>query len=430
MIALSFLLCAAGLSPLAVAGVVKRAADPDVQPSTQGGLWFPALPLPTRPSGSNATASQGRTRREFTVRQRCIGGIQLGAGQRSASTNCDGIRYKIWFPATSTCDNNQRSSCGLIFDIHGGTMTADNQNAGSRLRLHGRDAGYIVVNPEKPNKFWDPGVDHAKIVDFLRQAIAAFQPDQRKVHVTGFSQGGFASWRILDLASDVVCSIAPLASSGRDRWGGSYVRNPSSFATGRRGPPTPRSIMYHHGTSDGLSPFSNFNPQVNAILSYYGIDRGSGRRMAGSDRKNTRTVYTGQNGVTVQTGQHDYWSLLTQMGHCFPSTRRRTSANRKSCARWPWRNAYDWGSEVVQFFQANKCPAPSTQCSALAACNGGNPAVTGVSDACFAAVVLTGVADSIAACHATEPQGGFFEASEVPPACQAAVITVLQTDCN
>ena len=130
------------------------------------------------------------------------------------------------------------------------------------MQLHGRNAGYIVVNPEKPNKFWDPGVDHANIVDFLRQAIAAFQPNQRKVHVTGFSQGGFASWRILDLASDVVCSIAPLASSGRDRWGDSYVRNPSSFATGRRGPPTPRSIMYHHGTSDGLSPFSNFNPQV------------------------------------------------------------------------------------------------------------------------------------------------------------------------
>lgn len=94
-------------------------------------------------------------------------------------------------------------------------------------------------------------------------------------------------------------------------------------------------------------------------MSHYGIARDSGSRMAGSDSRNTRTRYTGQNGVTVQTGRHDYWSLWTQRGHCFPSTRGRTSANQKSCARWPWRNAYDWGPEVVRFFQANMCPAPS-----------------------------------------------------------------------
>ena len=39
------------------------------------------------------------------------------------------------------------------------------------------------------------------------------------VHVMGYSQGGFASWNLLCLASDVVCSVAPLEAS-TDKWDG------------------------------------------------------------------------------------------------------------------------------------------------------------------------------------------------------------------
>ena len=48
--------------------------------------------------------------------------------------------------------------------------------------------------------------------------IVAYAVEPSRVHVTGFSQGAFATWNILCLASDVVCSAAPLSSSGLDPW--------------------------------------------------------------------------------------------------------------------------------------------------------------------------------------------------------------------
>jgi len=59
------------------------------------------------------------------------------------------------------------------------------------------------------------------------------------------------TWRILCEASDIVCSVAPLSSHGRDWWGNSYDGK-NCFASRRRANPPShkRSIMYHHGRTD------------------------------------------------------------------------------------------------------------------------------------------------------------------------------------
>lgn len=138
--------------------------------------------------------------------------------------SCDSVTFKI-FPPQWDCLVSP-GGCGLIFDIHGAAMNAETQNRGSKIRRHGNNAGYIVVNPQQPASYWVPSRDHPRIVSFLREIIVSYAVEPSRVHVTGFSQGAFATWNVLCLASDVVCSAAPLCSSGLDPW--SAVRQPST----------------------------------------------------------------------------------------------------------------------------------------------------------------------------------------------------------
>merc|ERR1712232_943729 len=78
-------------------------------------------------------------------------------------------------------------------------------------------------------KQWD---DLHKIEAFLRAAITMLRVDKRRVHVSGFSQGGFLTFNLLCRASDVICSIAPIGipSDGKyvgGYWNG-YVLDPSA----------------------------------------------------------------------------------------------------------------------------------------------------------------------------------------------------------
>ena len=209
-------------------------------------------------------------------------------------------------------------------------MTADSQNDATKIRRHGRDAGYIVVNPQQANRWWVPSRDHPRIVSFLREMIVSYSVDPTRVHVTGFSQGAFATWNILCQASDVVCSVAPLSSSGLDPWGGDYIANQNCFATDS-GPPNKRSIMYHTGTFDTMALLALQPVQANNVFNDYGINQNQCRAIAGSDIYNVRREYTvpGAAGVKFQTGVFgQLWArTLLEPPHSVLALR---------CGTWHW----------------------------------------------------------------------------------------------
>ena len=131
------------------------------------------------------------------------------------------IAYTVATPASCVASG---AACGVVMDVHGFTMTAAEQEQADNFRVLGNGAGYIVVQPtapEDPNgrHDWYPLVHHDQLLLFLRYAVTAFKADRKRVHIMGYSQGGFASWNILCKAPDLICSAAPLEASALDQWG-------------------------------------------------------------------------------------------------------------------------------------------------------------------------------------------------------------------
>merc|ERR1712205_74847 len=85
--------------------------------------------------------------------------------------------------------------------------------------------------PDWAKKGWD---DLHDLEDFLRQYVDKTGDiiDRNRVHVAGFSQGGFLTFNLLCKASDLICSIAPLGMPASGHYvGGPYhglVLDPSS----------------------------------------------------------------------------------------------------------------------------------------------------------------------------------------------------------
>eukprot|EP01051_Picozoa_sp_SAG22_P000215 SAG22_NODE_4_length_44774_cov_362.122149_36_plen_1531_part_00 len=177
---------------------------------------------------------------------------------------CDGLRHFIGWPAACYGSHAAGASrqCGLVADIHGATMSAEAQVANTDSHRIANEAGYVILVPSSPGSSWYPPTDHPKIERFMREAVRALQLDTNRVHVMGFSQGGFAAWNLLCRASDLICSIAPLAASGLDSWGAGY--GDQCFERG--GPTNQRSIFYTSGLLDiPLALHANFKRQVENV---------------------------------------------------------------------------------------------------------------------------------------------------------------------
>jgi polyhydroxybutyrate depolymerase len=146
---------------------------------------------------------------------------------------CDGV--DIWVVLPSAC---QTQRCGLIFNIHGGGMTdhATMDQATNMIAL-GSKAGYIVVHPHKGT--WNVASDKDAVFEFMQQVIMAFDVDKKRVHSTGYSQGGQISWALGCEHADVVASIAPAEEINRvsDCWKTSKLPTrelPVLFAYGKQ----------------------------------------------------------------------------------------------------------------------------------------------------------------------------------------------------
>lgn len=129
-----------------------------------------------------------------------IGSIQVGC-------TVDGVNVVYTVTVPPGCE---RGGCGLILDVHGMTMNANQENAGTRLREYGWAAKqygaptpFIVVQPNLTDLF-----DREKILDtdsiaggayyneisnltyFTNHIFSLYGVDTRRAHMYGFSRGG------------------------------------------------------------------------------------------------------------------------------------------------------------------------------------------------------------------------------------------------
>jgi pimeloyl-ACP methyl ester carboxylesterase len=249
---------------------------------------------------------------------------------------CDAV--DLWVALPKQCTTHR---CGLIFNIHGGGMTdhATMDQATNMISL-GNQADYVVVHPHKGTGTWDTANDKTPMFDFLQQVIVAFGIDPKRVHSTGYSQGAQISWALGCEHAEVLASIAPAEEINRvsDCWQQGKL------------PSRELSILYAYGKQDTIGGgYDAATSLANDIASAWKMS--GPETIAGSEGSNYwRQRWTTAKGTAFEFISHNYTSIGVGgilAGHCLPMSSGTTFVNCLTPVD------YDWGQEVVRFFQAH-----------------------------------------------------------------------------
>jgi poly(3-hydroxybutyrate) depolymerase len=243
---------------------------------------------------------------------------------------CEGLRVDVRIPASCPF-----SGCGLILQLHGDGGTGLTQDELTNLQDTGETAGFITASP---TGVWAPRNDKA-LVQTVKQLVRSLSVDARRVHVTGFSRGGFATWRLACDHSDLFASIA-VAAAGTGPRG-----EESCFAKGN-GPSRKVPVLQMMGRKDIQVPFTTQTAIRDAVIARYGL---RGPSVISSDASYTHNRWVGSDGAILDDFEHSYTLPGVGNGHCIPGSKTDPDKVRYpySCAR---PNAFAWGNEVVRFF--------------------------------------------------------------------------------
>jgi len=254
---------------------------------------------------------------------------------------CDGLTYDVTVPEACLS-----SACGLVLDVHGFTMNARMQDNNTNMRALGVEHGYIVVQPnaipDPPQSSWVPGPDDDKVFDFLNRASAAWHVDAARIHFTGFSQGGYMTWRFVCQHADVLASAAPAAACAMPSCGFADGMTPSEAV----------DILYIHGTDDALVDFECAYPGRDAVVAAWDFDD---PEVVSEDSEHRWTRYTNRAGTVFEFIEHDYAAASPIIrSHCFPGA---SDPGGEQGQLFPFHcegdNAFVWGEAAMQFFIAH-----------------------------------------------------------------------------
>lgn len=256
---------------------------------------------------------------------------------------CDGLTYDVEVPEACL-----EMACGMVVDVHGFTMSAQMEDANTNMRALGQRYGFIVVQPnaepDPPAASWTPATDDPKVFDFMQRVAAAWHVDADRWHFTGFSQGGWMSWRFICAHADVLASAAPgAACAGPGDSDCSFM--------GEEVPSEPIDILYLHGTTDALVNFACAGPRGDAVVAHFGLGE---EEVVEEDESHRWTRHTGADAV-YEFIEHDYAASTALIaGHCFPGSQDEGGAPGQlfsfACVE---PNAFVWGDAVMQFFLAH-----------------------------------------------------------------------------
>lgn len=217
----------------------------------------------------------------------------MGPADKLVFTECGaGITYNVSVP-----EQCLELACGLIFDVHGWTMSADIQEANTGIAAAGREEGYIVVQPSAPGSppSWNSSM-YPHVADFMYLAMDVWNVEDRRVHFTGFSQGGVMTFWMRCNHSETIASAAPTAISGQAC------------------PGAPRYVptYYIQGNDDIFVSEAAIANTINSFLVGHAFDEGE--VIIGEDQ-HTLTLHRNEAGDAFYTTIHNDTSPGV-IGHC------------------------------------------------------------------------------------------------------------------
>lgn len=348
------------------AGTAGGAGDAATEPAADAGL------------GSGGDSDAG-TPFEPPVPSGCVTDVTAGVHD----FECDMTVHTVSIPKACTT-----TACGVIVDVHGGMMSSQMQDKNTQLRALGVEHGYIVIQPNAqqnpilldqrlfvPDEPMTPG-DDTRVMNILMQVIEVFHADRRRIHMTGFSEGGYMTWRWLCAHSDLLASVAPGAAG----YGCANLANlgltPPEIGCEMKGSAVPAlhiPVLYLQGMMDGLVDPACADEWVESnVLSALGV--GPATVLAGDPTFMTapfvRTRYEDPDGVPFEYIQHQYTSDSSFLGvpivgHCYPGSSDLTVTPPEQTVIPPDQLMafgckdecdFNWGEEVMAFFIAHPKP--------------------------------------------------------------------------
>jgi len=174
------------------------------------------------------------------------------------------VKNPFWFFTNSIMESYSGMSAkadqeGFIAVYPNAKLLWDKENS------EGLFAYYVDFYPEN----WLVGHNLIDDEGFIRDLIERMQEeyniDQKRVYLTGFSNGADFAYYLATKFSDIVAAIAPVAGSigAKNAEGQIYEIIPK--------PEKPVSVMVFHGTNDSLLPYerSNTRTSVNESVSFW-----------------------------------------------------------------------------------------------------------------------------------------------------------------
>lgn len=264
---------------------------------------------------------------------------------------CGGLRVDARIPAAC-----QAPGCGLILVLHGDTGDGLLMDAHIKMRDLGEQHGYIVIAPSGPPWPGGPGStwsssNDAALVDMTNQFASVFRVDAKKIHVTGFSRGGFVTWRLLCDHADLFASAAP-AGAGFGGGFGETTCFQQSRAPSRKIP-----IVFLMGRTDVSVGYANMVGIRDGAIAAYGA---TGPTVLDQDADYTHDRWTTSDGAVIETFDHAYENYPTSefasaKGHCIVGSTTDPLAPQYAIPCEP-PNAFVWGEEIMKFFLAHPMP--------------------------------------------------------------------------
>ncbi len=149
--------------------------------------------------------------------------------------------YTVYLPAAYTSGDH----LPLLFSLHGLTQTGNTMMQFTGFNTYADQYNFIVVYPDGINNSWNVGFSGgstANDVGFLSALIdtlhAQYGIDLNRVYSTGFSNGGFMSYRLACELTGQIAAIASVAGTMTDgAWGSCQ-------------PSRDMPVMHIHGTND------------------------------------------------------------------------------------------------------------------------------------------------------------------------------------
>lgn len=310
----------------------------------------------------------------------CVTRTHLSPGVHEVT--CDSTTQVVTVPEQCT-----KTACGVIVDVHGGMMSSQMQDENTNLSALGLRHGYLVI---QPNALQNPillnqrlfvadqpgaPADDTRVLNVLTDVIRAFHADTRRIHMTGFSEGGFMSWRWYCQHSDLLASVAPGAAGYQCATLATLGLTPpevgcsfNGLAAGADIPAVQIPVLFMLGTRDGLvDPTCVTNWLDGSVFPTLQLDSGT---PIGGDSTYRRTRYLSPIGVPFEYITHDYATTSSflgfpLLGHCYPGSTDLTVTPPSQTVIPPDQlisfgcndtSSFNWGEEVIEFFMAHPKP--------------------------------------------------------------------------